>query len=84
VSTPPSAPEAAPTAAHHANQSAPEPTGQSASGCGVDELVEFHRAVIMLDSNDRIANLDQVLLLKRKELRPHLLGLRLGGINNGH
>ena len=58
-----------------ADQHAPE--GARNRGCRrrMHELIEFHPAVFVASGDDRIADLDQVLLLHSEDLIAHFLGL---------
>ena len=57
-----------------ANQHAPEGARNRARRRRMHELIEFHSAVFVAGGDDRIANLDQVLLLHSEDLIAHFLG----------
>ena len=90
-SVPPRAPEAAPIAAPASGirkimpiKRAPEGSGGGAGRGRVEQLIEFDMAIGLLDRDNRVAQLDQVLLLHIEQLLANLLGLFFGRKGDFH
>jgi hypothetical protein len=52
----------------------PEGSGSCSGRSGIEELIELDMATLLLHRDNRIAQLDQVLLLHVDQLLTHLLG----------
>ena len=68
----------------HADQQTPEAPACRPGGSQVHRLNQLDLAVRLLDRDDRIFQLDQVLLLQLGQLELGFLGLRFRVVTNNH